>query len=359
MSSLKNRVRAHDPSRGAAYHPFGTFRLALAGMVLAQHCMLLLTPDERSHWPALVLGPVAVACFFALSGFIVAEAMTRFYQWRPLAFIGNRFLRVVPPYLLVLVLTVGVQSALFAAGRLVPLDGALSGAPWQPRVMLAGALEIVPGLPSRRISGQDFSFIPYAWTLRMEFAFYFAACAACAWRRVWGVSACLALAYGAFARFLLDHGQGTQQVICVPFFAFGLACFFQQRRPCLASRLHLLAVSAFVPLAFSYWRQKGEPMLHYQMICLCLVFVIFYALALVRRVPVWWRRFDKRAGDLSYPLYIGHGVVLVTLLSLAGQRGWHLYGLAIGASVILAAGLHVLAEMPLRGLRDRVRGVPV
>jgi peptidoglycan/LPS O-acetylase OafA/YrhL len=307
----------------------------------------------------LVLGPVAVACFFALSGFIVAEAMTRFYLWRPLAFLGNRHLRVVPPYLLVLVLTICVQSALYAAGRLVPLDAALRGAPWQPRLIVAGALDIVPGLPSRRISGQDFSFIPYAWTLRMEFAFYLAACAACAWRRPWGVSAGLALAYGAFARFLLDHGEGAQQIICVPFFAFGLACFFQQRRPGLASRLHLLAVSAFVPLAFTYWRQKGDPVLTYQMVGLCFLFVMFYTLSLVRRVPVWWHRLDKRAGDLSYPLYIGHGVVLVTLLSLADQRGWHLYGLAVAASVIVAGGLHLLAEMPLRRLRDRLRGAPV
>ncbi len=359
MSTLKNRVRAHDPARSAAYRPFGAFRLALAGLVLAQHCMKLLTVDQRSQWPALVLGPVAVACFFALSGFIVAEALTRFYAGRPLAFIGNRFLRVVPPYLLVLALTILVQSALYAAGRLEPLDTALSGAPWQPRVILGGVFEIVPGLPARRISGQDFSFIPYAWTLRVEFAFYFAAFAACALRRPWAIAAGLALAYLAFGRFVLRHGAGTQQILCVPFFAFGLGCFFLQRRPGLASRLHLLAVSAFVPLAFTYWMQKGHPVLPYQLGCVAVLFIVFFALTCIGQVPDRLRRFDKWAGDLSYPLYIGHGVVVVAALGVDGRRGWLLYGMAVGASILLAGGLHVLAELPLRHLRDRLRGTRV
>jgi len=359
MSTLKNRVRAHDPARDAAYRPFGAFRLGLAGLVLAQHCMLLLTPSQKLQWPVLVLGPVAVACFFALSGFIVAEALARFYLWRPLAFIGNRFLRVVPPYLLVLVLSILVQGTLYAAGRLVPLDTALHGAPWQPRVILAGLFEIVPGLPTRRISGQDFSFIPYAWTLRVEFAFYLAAAAAAVWRRPWVVAACLALAYAAFLRYLFRQGEGVQQILCVPFFAFGLGCFFHRRRPSLPNRLNLLAVAAFVPLAFTCWTQKGHPALGYQLACVCVLFGVFYALTCVRKVPERLRRFDKRAGDLSYPLYIGHGLVVVTLLSLGGPRGWPLYGAAVGGSVILAACLHVAVEMPLRPLRERVRGARV
>jgi peptidoglycan/LPS O-acetylase OafA/YrhL len=359
MTSLENRVRAHDPSREGVYRPFGAFRLALAGMVLAQHSMLLLTPGQKLRWPALVLGPVAVACFFALSGFIVAEALSRFYRWRPLAFLGNRFLRVVPPYLLVLLLTILVQGALFAAGRLVPLDTPLHGAPWQPRVILAGIFEIVPGLPTRRISGQDFSFIPYAWTLRVEFAFYLAAFAVAAWRRPWVVPASLALAYAAFAHFLLRHGEGAQQILCVPFFAFGLGCFFLRRRPGLPSRLHLLAVAACVPLAFTCWTQKGHPAMGYQLVCVGTLFGVFYALTCIGKVPDRLRGFDRRAGDLSYPLYIGHGVVVVVLLSLGSPHGWALYIMAIGTSVILAACLHVAAEMPLRRLRDRVRGTQV
>jgi peptidoglycan/LPS O-acetylase OafA/YrhL len=369
MSTWKNRGQAQDPAGLFHYRPFGAFRFALAGMVLGQHCMLLLTPNERTVFFGLVLGPVAVACFFALSGFIVAEAMGRFYTDRPIAFMGNRLLRVVPPYVLALALAIAVQSALFAYGRLVALDVGLAGAPWQPRVILAGLCDIVPGLPGERISGQAFSFIPYAWTLRVEFAFYLAAfLAAAAMRRMgppgamgrtWVAVSALALAYLLFVRFVLRHGVGAQQILCVPFFAFGLACFFLCRRPGLMARLHLLAVSACVPLAFTYWTQKGHPVVVYQIACLCVLFAIFHALTRIARVPAAARGTDKRLGDLSYPLYIGHGVIVVALASLTDQRGWLLYAAGIVLSLLLAGVLHVVAERPVRGLRDRLRGRPV
>jgi peptidoglycan/LPS O-acetylase OafA/YrhL len=173
------------------------------------------------------------------------------------------------------------------------------------------------------------------------------------------VAACLALAYAAFARFLLRHGAGAQQILCVPFFAFGLGCFWHQRRPGLPSLLHLLAVAAFVPLAFTYWAQKGHPVLGYQLAWLCLLMACLFALARAGQVPDRLRRLDRWAGDLSYPLYIGHGLVVAALLSLAGHRGWTLYGAAILGAAIMAAWLHLVAETPLRRLRDRLRGRPV
>ncbi len=362
MSSVEDRQRAVE---AGGYRPFGAFRFALAGMVLAQHAMKLLTPGQQSAFFGLVLGPVAVACFFALSAFIVAEALTRFYARRPLAFLGNRGLRVVPPYLVALALAVLAQSALFAAGRLVPLDNPIAGAPWQPRLILAGALEIVPGLPASRLGGQDFSFIPYAWTLRVEFAFYLAAFATCALAarigrpRGWVVGFALAVAYASFGRFLLAHGAGTQQILCVPFFAFGLACFLLGRRPGAASIAHVLAVSAFVPVAFPYWAQKGHPVVAYQLAWLCLLFGLFFGLTRIARVPQRVARLDRWLGDLSYPLYIGHGVALVLLMSLAPNAGWPLFAAGIAASLLLAAALHMAVERPLRGLRDRLRGRPV
>lgn len=79
-----------------AYRPFGAFRLALAMMVLLQHGLLVLNSRGRELFYDLELGAVAVTTFLALSGFIVAEAIDRFYAGRPLAFLANRALRVVP-----------------------------------------------------------------------------------------------------------------------------------------------------------------------------------------------------------------------------------------------------------------------
>jgi peptidoglycan/LPS O-acetylase OafA/YrhL len=369
MSTWKNRAGAAEPVSMDRYRPFGLFRLALAAMVLVQHCLLLLPAAHREIFYDLELGAIAVTCFFGVSGFIVAEALSHFYDGRPGAFLINRLLRLVPPYLLVLVMAIGVQSALYRMHRLVPLDAPLEGPPWQPRVILAALCEIVPGLPSWRISGETFSFVPFAWTLRVEFAFYgvaFATACGMVWARKrglpgrrWVAGLAIGIFYVMFARFVLRHGAGAQQVLCVPFFAFGLACYLHALRPGAIGTLHLLAVAVCVPLAFTYWGQKGHPVLAYQLPCVCALFAALYGLTRITRVPARVRRLDRWSGDLSYPLYIGHGVVVVTLLGLADHRGWGLYALGIAGSLVLAVILHRLAETPLRGLRDRLRGCRV
>lgn len=357
-------VGARD--RPGPYRLFGAFRFMLALMVVLQHCLLLLPPDRKNLFYTLELGAVAVTCFFVLSGFIVGEAMCSFYAGRPLAFLGNRILRVVPPYLLALCLAICVQSALFAAGRLVRLDTQPDGAPWQPRIILAAFCEIVPGLPAWRISGQTFSFVPFAWTLRIEFAFYGLAFATCWAMNALAAPARLALAralaataLAVFGLFLLRHGAGPKQVLCIPFFAFGLGCFALERHRAAVNWAVLLAISAAVPLAFTCWGQRGHPAIAYQIPWLCTLLAGFFALSRAKCIPAKLRRLDQRLGDLSYPLYIGHGITLVLLASLIAARGWLPYAACVACSIGLAFSLHVLAEKPFKNLRDRLRRSPV
>ena len=356
------------------YRPFGGLRFVLAMLVVLQHGLILLVPSDRDFLYAHEVGAVAVTTFFALSGFIVADASSTFYSGRPSAFLANRSLRVVPPYLAALAMTVAVDSWLFTTGRLIALDAPLQGAPWQPRVLIAGLLEILPGMTARRVSGQDFSFIPYAWTLRVEFAFYLTAFGTCwlmrlktqgfDWRRG-GVGVALGTAYLAFAMFAWRHrssgvGAGVAlQVICVPFFAFGLGLFFLERWPGVASRLHLLLVSAAVLLGFTYWGQRGHPLLVYQLPLLIVLFAALALLSEVRSIPDNVRRWDRRLGELSYPLYVSHGVILSLLTGLSARRGALPYLCAPILALLLAASLQITIEKPLRAMRSRLRGASV
>ncbi len=354
------------------YRPFGTFRFILALMVLLQHGLLLLPAAGRDTFYELELGAVAVAVFFALSGFIVAEATSSFYAGRPAAFLANRVLRVVPPYLAALALSIALDSWLFHAGRLVPLDAPLTGPPWRGRVVLAAVLEIVPGLPSYRLSAQDFSFIPFAWTLRVEFAFYLVAFATCwlmlrgtqaAWRRPIGAAAFIA-AYAAFGVFLWRHWRygaagGGLQFLNVPFFAFGVCAFLALRDRSQPARAHLLFVAACVPIAFVLCGERGHPVLAYQLPMLVALFGILLWLAGAATPRGQWRVWDKRLGEMSYPLYISHGIVLTLLASLSAARGALPYGLAVVMALGLALGLHAVVEQPLRGVRARLRGAVV
>ena len=360
----------HD-RRAPRYRPFGAYRFVLAMLVLLQHGLVLLPMAGREVFYTLELGAVAVTAFLALSGFIVAEALTRFYDGRPAAFLANRVLRVVPPYLVMLVVSVALDAWLYRSGRLVALDAKLLGSPLQPGVLLAGLLEIVPGLTARRVSGQDFSFIPFAWTLRIEFAFYLAAFATAAaltarWfarRRTMLVGAAILAAYLVFAVFAWRHRAGAPagalQMLCIPFFGFGLAVFFRLHWAGTATLLNLLVVSAAVPVAFSFWGQRGHPALAFQLPLLAGLFVALAALARVGDMTPASQRWDRRLGELSYPLYIGHGAVLTALASLSARRGALPYLAAIAVSLLLAGMIHVVVEAPLRGVRARLRGARV
>jgi peptidoglycan/LPS O-acetylase OafA/YrhL len=371
-NSLQSAVCDQQEEQRPRYRAFGAFRFLLATMVLAQHGLVLLPPHGRTAFYDLELGAVAVAVFFALSGFIVCEALASFYAGRPGAFLANRALRVVPPYLAALALTVAADSALYARGHLVPLDAPLAGAPWQPRVLLAAILEIVPGLPAHRIGAQDFSFIPFAWTLRVEFAFYLVAFLAtwCLARRgfrhrrlTFGVGL-FAAGYALFGVFLWRHwlygpAGGGLQLLNVPFFILGAGIFLARRDPGRLTHANLVLAVICVPAAFILCGERGHPVLALQLPLLAVLFTGLVVLSGTPSPTGAWRGWDKRLGELSYPLYIGHGVVLTVFASVWERRGAVPYLLALAGALGLAGVLHAVVEAPLRRVRDRVRGVGV
>ena len=86
------------------YRSFGGFRLLLAVLVMVQHFGADLAPAPL----ATALAPyftesVAVLVFFALSGFVITEAVDSVYRNRPIPFLTNRLLRIVPHFLLALI----------------------------------------------------------------------------------------------------------------------------------------------------------------------------------------------------------------------------------------------------------------
>src|ERR1700760_1525893 len=88
------------------YRCFGGFRLLLAVFVMVQHFGADLAPAPL----AIVLAPympggVAVLVFFALSGFVISEAIDAVYRDRAVPFLTNRLLRILPHFLLAVALS--------------------------------------------------------------------------------------------------------------------------------------------------------------------------------------------------------------------------------------------------------------
>jgi len=342
--------------RAPIYRPLGALRFMLALMVMVRHFEHLLRPPVPSCLRDAGLGMVAVAVFFVISGFVVAEAGIVFYSARPLSFFLNRLLRVVPPYLAALALAVAVQAGLFYCGRLHVWDFPAVVSPLEPRLIAAGVLGLVPGFQTRYLAGVDFEFIPFVWTLRVEMAFYGAALAALvlankfAKRQV--IEKLLVLALLACGLFLLQGRPGL--LSCGPMFLLGVSgCLllhrFEMRRLALTA-----ACLVMTGPGFASYVQHGTPMLGLQ---LALIFMLLGVMAwfVLRPVRPWPKAWDRRLGDLSYPLYLNHYVVGIFLYDTTRLRGPGIFAVGVVVSVALAWLMSRAIEAPLKGLRAQVR----
>lgn len=341
----------------ATYRPFGAVRLCLALMVMAQHFQYLLPAQHRAPFHALGLGVVAVSAFFALSGFIIADAFAHFYRDRPLAFLANRALRVVPPYLLALALSVLVHQLLWQSGRLAlwdyaarpPLDGVL---------VLHSLLALLPGG-----GGYDraFAFIPFVWSLRVEIGFYLIAALAVAARRhapAWPSDRWMlpiGVLAGSLACLLAIHSGHAAALRNAPFFLLGWSLQAAPRHqravalPCIAASwlgcMHALAT----------WPQANDPSPMLQMVLLTGLLAVLLQCGRQHEFASRLQRMDSRLGALSYPLYLNHYAVGILAYDLAPSGSVALWLAAMLASLPLAVAANICAETPLRRIRSRIR----
>jgi len=343
-------------ARAPIYRPLGAFRFMLALMVVVRHFEHLLQPPVPAYLREAGLGMVAVAVFFVISGFVVAEASIVFYSGRPLAFFLNRLLRVVPPYLAALALAVTVQAGLFYCGRLHLWDFPAAVSPLEPRLIAAGVLGLVPGFQTRYLAGVDFEFIPFVWTLRVEMAFYGAALVALVLDNrfsKWPVTGTvLVLALLACGLFLLEGRPGL--LSCGPMFLLGVCGFlllhrFEMRRLVLTG-----ACLVLTGLGFASYVQHGTPVLGLQLTLIVMLLAVMAWLVLRPACP-WPKAWDRRLGDVSYPLYLNHYIVGIFLYDMTTLRGAGIFAVGVVVSVALAWLMARAIEAPLKGLRARVR----
>jgi len=68
-----------------------------------------------------------------------------------------------------------------------------------------------------------------------------------------------------------------------------------------------------------------------------------------------WHWLDRQLGDLSYPLYLNHYVVGITLTGVSTIRGGAIYCFGLFSSVCLAVCMGALVDGRLLAVRNRLR----
>ena len=342
-------MRLSELARGRDNN-FQLIRLLAAAAVILFHCYAL-----TDHWtdeplwrlaPELNFGSLGVKIFFVVSGFLVTGSWES--RQRLVPFAAARALRIYPGLLCATLFTILVAGACgtlpFAAFLADPLtlDYAWrTGAGWELRHQLPGAFKANP-YPDA-VNGS-------MWTLPIELRLYVGLAVAglaglLARRAAWlaAVAAATAVVVAQPAWFpLAPNDQVTRELALL--FALGSLAW------CWRERIVVSIPAAVAAIAFVAWNPAGlgrgpllQPLLAY------VVLVAAY------HPRLQWPAFN-RTGDYSYGLYVYSFPIQQALVQLVpGVAPVGLFGLALPATLVVAALSWHVVEKPALGLKSRFR----
>ena len=360
----KVRQNANNVDNFYRYRYFGAFRLLLAVLVMAQHFGADLAPAPlASALAPYASGSVAVLVFFALSGFVITEAVDAVYRGRPGPFLSNRLLRIVPHFLLAVALAMLAHEFFrFAGGvRLWRSQPSFPDNAFTLSNVLLNFLAIAP-MGQRFI---DYDFLNITWAIRVEMAFYLTmfGCIAIGRRLSWprgfaAVAGGLLVLLLPFSWFII-HGHGPDMLGFTPYFAFGGALYFATQ----GSRAGWLTVLVSIPVMLWQFVEAQARVVPIQDIALSqtgnliiLIVLLSAMTALAFAQIARGRRIDRMLGDLTYPLYLYHEVVLIVILTVSTEYTYGTLAVGFVLSFVAAAILMMLVDPAVSLYRDRVRG---
>jgi peptidoglycan/LPS O-acetylase OafA/YrhL len=364
------------PENKPNYRVFGSFRFLLALMVVLSHTWELNFETPSEHFIYQIgLGNIAVMGFFMLSGYIIAEAVNIFYPGRHFAFLVNRFFRLAPPYWGALAVSLITHYVLARFGVLRMPDYPVPPSDmFTPGNLAVNLTDIFPVLNFNQIlpAHSYYSFVRYAWAIRVEMAFYCATFAVC-WLAATARLSLRWLTIAAVSGFLLVHI--TNEYVrhlhwffgYVPYFCCGVGLYFWQVRRDPLALAGVVVSYGLLVLHFSGYTQDQHPFsaewldglkrvsVELPLAITAFIPIVLFALSKMM-VSARAKAIDQALGNLSYPLYLNHYPVLVIFLSLGWVGPVAQCAILLGA-VALSAVMKTLIEAPMTPLRNRLRGM--
>jgi peptidoglycan/LPS O-acetylase OafA/YrhL len=349
----------------------GLLRVLLAISVLLSH---------SSKRFAFVGGPLAVEAFFMISGFYISLILNEKYVTQKNAywlFISNRFLRIYPLYWLILVLS--IMLALFIPGynnkalignayAFNTYGNNLNLFTWAYLIITQaiilfqdfilflgvniknGALYFTSDFGFTNPKLFKFAFIPQAWSIALELYFYLMA-PFLVRRKIWVISLIILLS------FALKYIGSTQHLDHDPwsyrFFPFELGYFLAGA---LAYHLYKKYLQhALVSPIVNYLMYGGLALFTVSFHYLHFTFKAqIYLLAVFVCIPFLFKytksfKFDRFIGELSYPLYISHILVINLCHALFGSAN---APLTLLGSMLISLLLNKLVSDRIEKLRQ-------
>lgn len=326
-------------------------------------------------------GPHSVQLFYMISGFLISYVLVEKSTYTNLrSFYTNRFLRLYPIYIFIAAITLIVflatqnmsflniyaSSPLTAKFLLVFSNIFLITQDW---VMFAGVktnqLVFTPDFLNSDLVLYKGLLVPPAWTLGLEISFYLIAPFILHRRRVM----VFMLAISIIIRIILFHiGLGKQDPWTYRFFPTELAFFL------LGALSNQVIWPYYKKILSNKQIQSWACLSTYLLISITLTFslipinetikcLVFFSLFLIFMPFTFYfsksNNWDKKLGDLSYPIYISHMLVLyLTTILLTRLNIGHKAPIAICTlllSIVLAIFLNKFIGNPIESIRNRYR----
>ncbi|NYS14850.1 acyltransferase [Achromobacter xylosoxidans] len=351
----------------------GMLRTLLALSVVLDHL-----GGGATDW--LVGGRLAVQLFYVISGFLISYVLTAtdHYRGAPGRFYANRALRLYPVYLAVAALTLlaylaGGGEAFWRVYEDLPLSAELFlavsnlvilGQDWLMFFGIEqGGLAFTGSFAHSEVPLYQGLLVPQAWTLGVEMSFYLVAPFVLHSPRRLLV---LLVASLALRAALIASGIGLGDPWTYRFFPTELALFLLgslshqvllprwQAWSRRVARLPELGTALLLLYALAHFSIGLPPTLRDGIAVLLFAALLPLAFLFQSR-----HRLDKAIGELSYPIYICHALVILFF-------GWLLDGtqarqpamfmaLVVAGCIGLAALLNSLIAEPVERLRRRLR----
>jgi peptidoglycan/LPS O-acetylase OafA/YrhL len=358
----------------------GLVRLFLALVVAADHWRIIkLAPLSIQLEDQIKLGfnaGYAVMFFYVVSGFLITYTLTRNYDRNlagTLRFYKNRFIRIFSLYwplvILAFLLINGAWAQFLTASLPDKFTGIfLLGMDW--RVAFAS-------YPTTHFNAMILG-LEQAWTLGAELLFYLVAPLL---MRSWKIAATLLVAsFGLRAAFVFSMGTGLHDIWTYHFAGTTFGFFMLGHLICLAARRWplltrptpgvVLLIGSFATMTFGGSYAGYDTARFWGSVFL---FTLALPGLFEATKNIAWM---NAAGDLSYPIYLIHTLVLYTLgpwlianaLPLSSlppaEAGYVSIIVYLAVTTAMAAVVHRLMEVPVaRAMhwlgRGRAKAAPV